>query len=107
LPAAFKSSIACGVQKFKGSIAFGVQKFNCLRRSKGSRVQLPEAFKGSIAFGVQKVQMGLKGLGFVRVLGLKLKSLVSPCHSSLFTLHFSLFTFHFSLSLSPNHSPST
>jgi hypothetical protein len=39
LPAAFKSSIACGVQVF-----------NCLRRSS---VQLPKAFKSSIACCVQ------------------------------------------------------
>ena len=44
LPAAFKGSIAFGVQGFKGSIACGVQRFNCLWRS---RVQLPAAFKGS------------------------------------------------------------
>jgi hypothetical protein len=46
LPAAFKGSIACGVQRF-----------NCLRRSK---VQLPAAFKGSIPAAFK----GSKGFRF-------------------------------------------
>jgi hypothetical protein len=55
LPAAFKGSIACGVQGF-----------NCLRRS---RVQLPAAFKGSFACGIQgSIACGVQGFKVSRVL---------------------------------------
>jgi len=63
------------------------------RRLKGSKVQLPVAFKSSIACGVQKVQKGFKGLGFGRVSGLKLTSLVS-LFTIHYSLHYSLFTIH-------------
>jgi hypothetical protein len=88
LPAAFKGSIACGVQRFiclrrsrvqlpaafNGSIACGVQGFNCLRRSRVPASFLAVtikccAFMGSIACGIQgSIACGVQGFKVSRVL---------------------------------------
>jgi hypothetical protein len=56
LPAAFKCSIACGVQRIKCSIACGVQVFNCLETFKGLIWNL------DLEFGSWNLDLGISNL---------------------------------------------